>query len=490
MRPVRRMKFAVFASPEDVVIEAEHVERRQAGDPGHHPPHHGAEGEARRQDLVLREETAQGPDARDGQAGDEERRMRHGHVSAQAAHGRHLVGVHGMDDAPGAEEQQRLEHGVREEVEHRGHVPQSARMGIGRGADAQRHDHEADLRNGTERQHTLDVALHAGHDGGIKRRKGPDIGRPVQHLGRIADKEREHARHEVDARHDHRRGMDQRRHGRRALHGVGQPDMQREHGALARTADEHQPQRQRDHRTGGSQQLHVGREGERPGIVPVEEDADEEPQVGEARHDKRLLRGRDRLLLRVIETDEQVGAYAHQFPEEVHLEDVGSHHQPHHAHREQRQEGIVTLKPPLALHVAQRVDVHHQRDGRDHHEHHHRNRVEQDAQVNMQRPADRQPYRVPRYERGEHPRGVAPCGKILERRTIAQQRHYGQHRRAYGARDDGLELHAGQPQEEEAQQRQQQDKDRIFHNNRFFRIVTTSSPAGSSPRCCAGSGRC
>ena len=46
------------------------------------------------------------------------------------------------------------------------------------------------------------------------------------------------------------------------------------------------------------------------------------------------------------------------------------------------------------------------------------------------------------------------------------------------------------PQEEEAQQRQQQDKDRIFHNNRFFRIVTTSSPAGSSPRCCAGSGRC
>ena len=51
-----------------------------------------------------------------------------------------------------------------------------------------------------------------------------------------------------------------------------------------------------------------GVKGERPGIVPVEEDADEEPQVGEARHDKRLLRGRDGLLFRVIETDEQVGA--------------------------------------------------------------------------------------------------------------------------------------------------------------------------------------
>ena len=98
----------------------------------------------------------------------------------------------------------------------RGHVTQPSGVRVGRGRDAQRHDHEPDLRNGAERQHTLDVALHTGHDGGVKRREGPDISRPMQHFGRIADEEREHPRHEVDARHDHRRGMDQRRHGRRA----------------------------------------------------------------------------------------------------------------------------------------------------------------------------------------------------------------------------------------------------------------------------------
>ena len=66
-----------------------------------------------------------------GQTGDEEGDVRDGHVFAHAAHRRHLVGVYRVDDATGAEEQQRLEHGVGEEVEHRSHVTQSARVGIG-----------------------------------------------------------------------------------------------------------------------------------------------------------------------------------------------------------------------------------------------------------------------------------------------------------------------------------------------------------------------
>ena len=444
MRPVRGMQLPVLAPPEDIVVQAEHVERRQSGDGGHQPPHRGAECEAGRQNLVLREETAQGPDAGNGKAGDEERGVRHGHIPAQAAHGRHFVGVDGVDDTSGAEEQQGLEHGVREEVEHRSHVPQPARMRIGRGADAQRHDHKTDLRNGAERQHALDIALDAGHHGGVQRRKGTDVGRPVEHFGRIADKEREHARHEVDARHDHRRGMNQRRHGRRALHGVGQPDMQREHRALARAADEHQPQRQRDHRPRGGQQPHLRRKGERPGVIAVEEDSDEESQIGEARHDKGLLRRGDGLPLRIVEADQQIRADAHQLPEQVHLENIGRHHKSHHTHRKQRQERIVALETPFALHVAQRVDMHHQRDGRDHHEHHHRNRVQQDAHVDMQRTADRQPDRIPRNQRRERPGGIAPGREVFERRTVTQQRHHTQHRRADEARRRGLELHAGQ----------------------------------------------
>ena len=48
--------------------------------------------------------------------------MRDGHVLAQTSHGRHLVAVNCVNDATGAEEEQCLEHGVGEQVEHRSHV--------------------------------------------------------------------------------------------------------------------------------------------------------------------------------------------------------------------------------------------------------------------------------------------------------------------------------------------------------------------------------
>ena len=418
--------------------------------------------------------------------------MRQGHVAAQAAHGRHLVRMDGMDDAARPEEEQRLEQGMGEEVEHRGHVAQPARVGIGRGADAERDDHEADLRDGAEGQHALDVALHAGHHGGVERCEGPDVGRPVQHLGGIADEQGEHPRHEVDTGDDHRRGMDQRRDGRRTLHGVGQPDVQREHGALAGAADEHQPQCQRDHPSGGGQHGRIGREGEGPGVVTVEKDAYEKTQVGETGHDEGLLRGGDGLGLRVVEADQQIGAYAHQFPEEVHLEDVRGHDQPHHAHREERQESVVALEAPLALHVAERVDVDHERDGRDDDKHHHRDRVELDAQVDVQRLTDGQPDGVPRHERRIEARGVTPhAEEVLPGGRVAQDRHHGHYGRADGAGHRGSELHAGDAEHEETHERQQQNQNRIFHKASLFAgIVTTSSGAGCGPGYCGCCGRC
>ena len=68
-----------------------------------------------------------------------------------------------MDDAARAEEEQGLEHGVGEEVEHACHVTQAAVMRVGRSTYAQSHHHEADLRDGGEGQHALDVALHTGY---------------------------------------------------------------------------------------------------------------------------------------------------------------------------------------------------------------------------------------------------------------------------------------------------------------------------------------
>ena len=52
--------------------------------------------------------------------------------------------------------------------------------------------------------------------------------------------QRVHARDQVDAGGDHRRGVDQRGDGRRALHRVGQPRVQRDLRALGERADEQQ----------------------------------------------------------------------------------------------------------------------------------------------------------------------------------------------------------------------------------------------------------
>ena len=56
-------------------------------------------------------------------------------------------------------------------------------------------------------------------------------------------------RDQVNAGRDHGGGVDQRRHGRRALHGVRQPGLQRElAGLAARAEQQHQPDRGGDPR--------------------------------------------------------------------------------------------------------------------------------------------------------------------------------------------------------------------------------------------------
>ena len=388
------MKFLVLFTPEDAEVEAEHIEGCHGGDNRHNPSHGRAELEAGCQNLVLREEARERRDACNGQAGDEERPVRDGHILAQTSHSRHLVAVDGMDDAARAEEEQGLEHGVGEEVEHAGHVTQASFVRVGRGTYAESHHHEADLRNGGEGQHTLDVALHAGYRCRIESGEGTHVGHDVKRLGRIGDEQREHAGHQIDTRYHHSSGMDEGTDRRRTLHGVGQPDVQGEHGTLACTADEHQPQGQRKHGTTFGQSHLSGGECIGACIVTIHQDTDEEAQVGEARHDERFLRSGDGGRFGIIESDEQIGRYTHQLPEEVHLEDVRGYHQAQHGHGEERQKGIVALETPLTLHVAEGVDVYHQADGRDDDEHHYRDGVEQDTHVNAQVLAERQPVEV------------------------------------------------------------------------------------------------
>ena len=151
-----------------------------------------------------------------------------------------------MDDRTGTEEQQRLEHSMREEVEHTGHVTEAVVSAVTRYAEG--HHHETDLRNGREGEHALDVGLHTGDHRREQRGKRTDHRNAHEHLGSLEVIHRKEACDQVDAGHDHRRGMDQRRYRGRTFHRVGQPDMQREHRRFTGTADKDQRHRPGHHR--------------------------------------------------------------------------------------------------------------------------------------------------------------------------------------------------------------------------------------------------
>ncbi len=88
-----------------------------------------------------------------------------GHVLAQSAHLTHvLLAAEAVNDGASGKEEQRLEEGVRHQVE-------DARA-IGRNAAT--HEHVAKLRNGGVRQHLLDVGLHYADGRGKDRRQRSD----------------------------------------------------------------------------------------------------------------------------------------------------------------------------------------------------------------------------------------------------------------------------------------------------------------------------
>ena len=165
----------------------------------------------------------------------------------------------------------------------------------------------------------------------------------------------------------------------RTLHSIRKPNVEREHGALTGTTNEHQHEgRGNDETSGGNGLGHIGgdeglgalphhnvgaheREAERLDVEAEDEDTDEEEHVGEAGDDEGLLRGGHGGVGGIIESDEQIRAHAHQLPEKVHLEDVGGQHKSEHRHREEAQESVVALEAFLAVHIAERIDVDHER---------------------------------------------------------------------------------------------------------------------------------
>ena len=132
-----------------------------------------------------------------------------------------------MDHRAGRQEQQRLEERVRDQMENRGDVR----------ADAAREKHEAELRDGGIRQHTLDVGLDQADRGRKQRGGGADHADQQQCVRRhVVDRMVPH--HHIDAGGHHGGRMDQRADRCRAFHGIRQPGVQGKLRGLADGADQ------------------------------------------------------------------------------------------------------------------------------------------------------------------------------------------------------------------------------------------------------------
>ena len=164
----------------------------------------GERGEGTLDDGVLGIEAGQtthpgNAQAGDGDGADGHDRIGDGQQLPQPAHLPHiLLMVHPVNHRAGAEEQQGLEEGVGEQMEHGGLV----------GTDARREEHVAELRTGRIGDHPFDVVLGQADSGGEQGRDRTGQGDDGRGDRGILIDRRQQADH-VDAGGDHRRRVDQ-----------------------------------------------------------------------------------------------------------------------------------------------------------------------------------------------------------------------------------------------------------------------------------------
>ncbi len=292
------MLAAVRTAEERDEQQPEHVERGQpGGGDAHREQVRMMEHDRRIEIGVLGEEARQREDARDRERADQEGPEGEGQLGRQPAHlADVLFAAERVDHDARGHEQQRLEERVGHEVEDAGGV----------GADADRHDHIADLAHRRVREHALDVELDAA-DGRREQRGDAADDRDDLRRRRRVVVDGMRARDEIDARGHHGRGVDERAHRRRAFHRVGQPCLQGQLRRFRHRADE-----QPDADPGERGRARARRVAEHVLIRDAaevrvhQEDGDHDADVADDVHDERFARREHRDAALVVKADEQV----------------------------------------------------------------------------------------------------------------------------------------------------------------------------------------
>ncbi len=227
MRSVVLVSFHILSTPEDAVVQTEHVEGRHSCDTRHNPTAYRTVGKAGSNDFILRTEAREERNTCNSEAADEEGDVGNRHIFAQTAHHSHLVRVNGVDDTTGTEEQAGLEHSMGKEVEHTSHETKLCMIVehtmMTRQRNTEGHHHEGNLRNGREGQHTLDVALGTSHSSGIESGEDTYPDHDAHLRLSVLNPEGKHTGNLEHTSYHHRSSVDECRNRRRTLHGIGQP---------------------------------------------------------------------------------------------------------------------------------------------------------------------------------------------------------------------------------------------------------------------------
>ncbi|OLT23379.1 hypothetical protein BJF79_14695 [Actinomadura sp. CNU-125] len=285
------------------------------------------------------------------------------------------------------EEQRRLEQAVREQQ-------RDARERGRPGPGAEQHHEEAELADGAVGEQPFQVVLAERDDAAAEQADEPDG--DDQRTPRAGSGERgRQPRHQVDARLDHRGGVQVAADGRRRDHRGGQPRVQRHLGGLGERAE--QDQHHRGHGRGAA-----GRVGDdlgdpvRPGGLPEHDEPGQHDQAERGGGQQGLQGGAPvRGPLGVPGADEDEGADRGQLPEHVEDEQVVGEDEPGHRARErdERPDGE-PLGAGTGREVPRGVAQDDRADAADEQQHHHGEGVqpEVDRQAEFGRP--RQPRRV------------------------------------------------------------------------------------------------
>ena len=370
--------FSRLAS-EDRVVEAKRVGTREErpDEPGdvERPAERPAGGEHGGEDPVLRPEACEGRDADQREDTDEERDVSSRHRAFQPSHPADvLLPAEVVDHDAGRHEEQRLEEGVRHQVEDR----------VAVGADSRGHEHVADLRHRRVGDHALDVPLHERDETGNEKSDRAQDGREMLDVGsRLEDRMSSHE--QIDAGRDHRRRVDERGHRGRALHRVRKPCVERDLRGLgdcsAEQSERDEVHGRRRHRAGV---LEDAEELERPRLPDEQHACQGERGVTDRVHHKRLLGGGHGFRSLVPEPDQEVRREADETPADEEQQEVAGLDEQQHREDEERHVREVPTLLVVAGHVAHRVPDDQPADAGDDEHHHARERVEEDLEADLE----------------------------------------------------------------------------------------------------------